>query len=40
LVKTFNGENTAMASLTRVWVVADHTMPTTLQTSTNLKISH
>jgi len=31
---------TAVASLTRVWVVVDHTMPTPLQRSTKLKISH
>ena len=29
----------AVASLTRVWVVVDHTMPTPLQRSTKLKIS-
>jgi len=31
---------TAVASLTRVRVVVDHTMPTPLQRSTKLKISH
>jgi len=31
---------TAVASLTRVWVVVDHTMPTPLQRSTKLKILH
>jgi len=31
---------TAMASLTRVRFVVDHTMLTPLQRSTNLKISH
>jgi len=29
-----------MASLTRVWVVVNHTMPTPLQRSTQLKITH
>jgi len=29
---------TPVASLTRVWVVVDHTMPTLLQISTKLKI--
>ena len=33
-------EVTAVASLTRVQVVVDHTMPTPLQRSTKLKISH
>jgi len=31
---------TAVASLTRVRVVVDHTMPAPLQRSTKLKISH
>jgi len=31
---------TAVASLSRVRVVIDHTMPTPLQRSTELKISH
>jgi len=31
---------TAVASLTRVWVVVNHTMSTPLQRSTKLKISH
>jgi len=31
---------TAVASLTRVRVMIDHTMPTALQRSTKLKISH
>jgi len=31
---------TAVASLTRVRVTVDHTMPNPLQKSTNLKISH
>jgi len=31
---------TAVASLTRVRVMVDHTMPTPLQRSTKLKISH
>jgi len=31
---------TAVALLTRVWVVVDHTMPTPLHRSTKLKISH
>jgi len=31
---------TAVASLTRVRVVVDHTTPTPLQRSTKLKISH
>ena len=30
----------AVASLTRVWVVVDHTMPTPLQRSTELKTLH
>ena len=38
-VKTFNGV-TAVASVTRVRVVVDHTIPTTLQRSKKLKISH
>jgi len=29
-----------VVSLTRVWVVVDHTVPTPLQRSTELKISH
>ena len=44
--KSFHGSKhltekvTAVASLTRVRVVVDHTMPTPLQRSTKLKISH
>ena len=44
--KRFNGfkhlteKVTAVASLTRVHVVVDHTMPTPLQRSRKLKISH
>jgi len=44
--QSFNGLNhlmekvTAVASLTRVQVVVDHTMPIPLQRSTKLKILH
>ena len=31
---------TAVASLTRVWVVVDYTLPTPLQRSTKLKVAH
>jgi len=39
-LKHLTEEVTAVASLTRVPVVVDHTMPTPLQRSTKLKISH
>ena len=44
--QSFNGlkhlteKVTAVASLTHVWAVVDHTVPTPLQRSTKLKISH
>jgi len=40
VLKHLTEKVTAVASLTRVRVVVDHTMPTTLQRSIKLKTSH
>jgi len=40
VLKHLKEKVTAAASFTHVWVVVNHTMPTPLQRSTKLKISH